>query len=689
MQLSQRHPRLSLSHWLDTRSRLVRVASGAMALGILGLAMHSLGVLGGSALDSFFKDWVYTATELIAVLLCGARVLRRREDRLAWGLMTAALLTWTAGDLVWTLWLNHVQSPPTPSVADGFYLAMFPLAYAAVMLLIRSRLPPAGAAQWLDGAVVGLAIAAVGTALVLPTLVAEQSHHLLADATNLAYPIGDLALLVFVVLAYTLAAWRPGRLWLWLGSGIGLTAIADLIYLVQTARDSYVAGGILDALWPLSMALLAVAAWQPNGRQRAVAGLAPPTIVVTLLSALGSLAVLVAAAFRHVAPAVVCLAAAALAIAIVRAILTYLEYARMLRSIAEHAVTDSLTGLGNRRRLMTDLEQATRRAAEGRSSTLVFFDLNGFKRYNDSFGHGPGDTLLRNLSTALSAVVTDHGTAYRPGGDEFCVVLSGRHARHDPLVDAMCLALTERGSGFTVGASCGVVSLPEDAASASAALQLADQRMYADKHRSGRQDRAPTRDVLMQVLSERTPGLHEHVSGVGRLVRKLGRDLALDSDQLDELLRAAELHDIGKLAIPDEILGKPGPLTPSEWTFIQQHPVIGERILNADPAMRPVARLVRASHERWDGTGYPDRLAAAAIPLGARIIAACDALEAMTSERCYQRARNLPAALDELRRCAGGQFDPAVVEALCRRLSEDPELLSGEALSRGSTAGRR
>ncbi len=131
------------------------------------------------------------------------------------------------------------------------------------------------------------------------------------------------------------------------------------------------------------------------------------------------------------------------------------------------------------------------------------------------------------------------------------------------------------------------------------------------------------------------------------------------------MLRAAELHDVGKLGIPDAILDKPGPLDDDEWQLMRQHSAIGERILNADPVMQPVARLVRASHERWDGTGYPDGLAGTAIPLGARIIAACDALDAMTSDRCYQSGRTLPDALAELRRCAGTQFDPDIVTALC------------------------
>jgi HD-GYP domain-containing protein (c-di-GMP phosphodiesterase class II) len=186
----------------------------------------------------------------------------------------------------------------------------------------------------------------------------------------------------------------------------------------------------------------------------------------------------------------------------------------------------------------------------------------------------------------------------------------------------------------------------------------------------------------MQVLNERTPDLHDHVHGVGQLVRDLGADFGLDGDQLDELLRAAELHDVGKLGIPDAVLDKPGPLDDDEWGLMRQHSAIGERILNADPVLQPVARLVRASHERWDGGGYPDGLAGASIPLGARIIAACDAFDAMTSDRCYQTARSLRDALAELRRCAGTQFDPEVIAALCARL--DPSALRDGESAQGA-----
>jgi response regulator RpfG family c-di-GMP phosphodiesterase len=142
----------------------------------------------------------------------------------------------------------------------------------------------------------------------------------------------------------------------------------------------------------------------------------------------------------------------------------------------------------------------------------------------------------------------------------------------------------------------------------------------------------------------------------------------MTAEELDELERAALLHDVGKVGVPDAILEKPDALESSEWDFIRQHPILGERILNAAPAMRPVAVIVRATHERWDGGGYPDGLAEEKIPLGARIIAVCDAYDAMTTDRCYRGRRAKDAACRELRREAGRQFDPNVVGRLLEEL---------------------
>jgi diguanylate cyclase (GGDEF)-like protein len=651
------------------------LAFAAMWLAVAFHAEHALLGFGGAGMEAFAKNWVYTAAEILAVAICAARVWSRREDRWAWGLIAFGLLAWTAGDLVWTVWLNNLADPPAPSIADWLYLAMYPSVYAGLMLLIRSHRGRVATEQWLDGGVVALAMAAVGTGLILPTVLAMSQGHAVQDAVNLAYPLGDVTLLVFVAMAFALAAWRPDRVWLWLGGALVLDSVADLIFTYQAAKGSYVAGGILDTMWPAAMAMFAAAAWQPARRRVATNGVTVQAVLLPLLSATAALALLVDAAFNHVTPVAVALAAATLVVGAARALLTYADNLRMLRRSAEDAVTDGLTGLGNRRALIGDLDGAVALALADpdHPRTLVFFDLNGFKRYNDTFGHAAGDALLVRLGGALRSAVGARGRAYRLGGDEFCLLLDGRVDRDDPLIASATAALTEQGDTFSVGAAHGLAIIPDEAATTTAALQLADQRMYAAKVRTTRSTPPATHDVLMRVLNERTPDLHDHVHGVGQLVRDLGRDLGLDGGQLDELLRAAELHDVGKLGIPDTVLDKPGALDDAEWRLMRQHPVIGERILEADPLLQPVARLVRASHERWDGTGYPDGLAGTAIPLAARIIAVCDAFDAMTSDRCYQASRTLPDAIAELRRCAGTQFDPEVVAALCARLPPSPQ----------------
>jgi diguanylate cyclase (GGDEF)-like protein len=642
----------------------------------LAVGFHAARALlgfGGAGMGAFAKNWVYTAAEILAVAICAARPFRRSEDRWAWGLIAIGLLTWTGGDLVWTVWLNNLADPPAPSIADWLYLAMYPSMYAALMLLIRAHRGCVATEQWLDGGIVALAMAAIGTGLVLPTVLAVSKGHAVLDAVNLAYPLGDLTLLVFVALALALSSWRPDRAWAALGVALALDAVADLIFTYQEAKGTYVAGGILDTMWPAAMALFAVAAWQPMKRRAVAQRVSVHAILLPVVSTAAALALLVGAAFRHVTPTAVLLAAGTLALGVARALFTYAENVRMLRRSAQDAVTDGLSGLGNRRRLIRDLDAAVAPADPDRPRTLVFFDLNGFKRYNDTFGHAAGDALLARLGAALQSVADGHGHAYRLGGDEFCLLLDGRIARDDALIAAATAALSEHGSSFSVSAAHGLAVMPDEAVTTTAVLQLADQRMYASKVRTSRSTPPRTHEALMRVLSERTPNLHYHGCGVGQLVRDIGHDLGVEGDQLDELLRAAELHDVGKLGVSDAVLDKPGPLDETEWRLIRQHPVIGERILNADPVLQPVARLVRASHERWDGRGYPDGLAGTEIPLAARIISACDALDAMMSDRCYQAARSLPDALAELRRCAGTQFDPDIVAALCTRLAPSPE----------------
>jgi diguanylate cyclase (GGDEF)-like protein len=339
-------------------------------------------------------------------------------------------------------------------------------------------------------------------------------------------------------------------------------------------------------------------------------------------------------------------------------------------TLREQAITDPLTGLGNRRKLANDLEaRLADKSPNAEPVVLMLFDLDGFKNYNDTFGHLAGDALLTRLGAKLAAAAcAPRGAAYRLGGDEFCALLPARGPDTPALVARAAGALCECGETFSIKASCGAVLLPHEANSADYALQLADERMYAHKQSRPLAATEQTRDVLVRIMQAKQPELPDHSTGVARLAASVGRRLGLNAEQLDELARAAELYDIGKVGIPDAILDKPGELDDAEWEFMRQHTILGERILSAAPALRPVAKIVRASHERWDGTGYPDRLRGDDIPLAARIVAVCDAYEAITGDRRYREARAPEAAREELVRGAGRQFDPAVVAAFLEEL---------------------
>ena len=361
--------------------------------------------------------------------------------------------------------------------------------------------------------------------------------------------------------------------------------------------------------------------------------------------------------------------------------LLFVGWRRSQTELKHAADTDGLTGLGNRRRLAASLEQATRAASPEHPVLLTLFDLDGFKLYNDTFGHPAGDALLVRLADQLSRSLDDDAEAYRMGGDEFCVV--ARLAAIDRALDVAARAaesLSEHGEGFTVTASYGAVLIPIETHDVTEALRLADQRMYAQKSSSRMSAPRQATDVLVQLIGERNAELSAHLSEVAVLAGAVSLRLGLSAEEANEVGRAAMLHDIGKLAIPESILAKPGPLTDSEWDFVRQHTLIGERILGAAPSLSGSAGIVRSSHERWDGAGYPDGLHGENIPLGARIVAVCDAFDAMTSARSYATRRSASEAVHELRRCAGKQFDPSVVQAFVAELDTAPAAVRDEAV---------
>jgi two-component system cell cycle response regulator len=241
---------------------------------------------------------------------------------------------------------------------------------------------------------------------------------------------------------------------------------------------------------------------------------------------------------------------------------------------------------------------------------------------------------------------------------------------HERLEQSTRAAALQAGEGFTISTAFGSVVIPHDTGDVTEALRKADKAMYAQKQSGRATAGRQSSDVLLRALTERHPDLGEHLDGVAELAAAVGLRLGIESEELTQLRHAAALHDVGKVAIPDAIITKPGPLTDDEWTFMRRHTIIGDRILAAAPALGGAARLVRASHEAWDGSGYPDGLCGVEIPLGARIIAVCDAFDAMISARPYAPPKTVADALAELRRCAGGQFDPSVVATFDAVLAE-------------------
>ena len=648
---------------------------------LVAIWTHALTGFGGPATEDFFGRWMHDAVILAAALGCLAGAIPRGPDRLAWGALSAGLLATAAGDLIYSL-EPDLDAVPVPSLSDPFWLAIYPCLYVALLALIRSRVGRTLWAARLDGLAGGLAIASVLACVTVSAAVeGSAGAPFWETATNLAYPVGDLVLLGAIVSAVGLAGWRIDRLWATLGSAILALVTADVLYVIGgdgigPLADALMGTGIVGLAWAAALAPAR------HARPQATAGRG--LFVPVGFGAL-ALAVLALGVPLHFNAAALGLAAAALALVLARMALALGENQALLADSRIEATTDALTGLHNRRKLQLDLAEVVQGS---RPHALVLLDLNGFKTYNDSFGHGVGDMLLQQLGSALARAVGERGEAYRMGGDEFCVLMPVASDLDE--ISARCAAaLATRGDGFAITAAHGAVLLPDEGRDAPTVLALADARMYRQKNGSRPPAAHQSAGVLLAVVAERAPGLVSHVRAVCELACAVGEELGVTGAELEALRHASALHDIGKMAIPESILEKRGALSDAEWALIRRHTLIGERILTAAPALERSARLVRWSHERMDGTGYPDGLAAADIPLGSRIILVADAFDAMVSERSYGTRRSEAEALAELRHCAGAQFDPAVVAAfacvLARRVAPVEDSAAPCPGSRGSS----
>jgi diguanylate cyclase (GGDEF)-like protein len=650
------------------QSRKIACVAVALLAGLLSLyAAVTLWELGDARLQDAAGRWVYDAIVLGAAAIVLWRAARIETERRAWLWLGGGLLLWALGQTYYSVVLYYASPAPFPSPADVLFLAFYPASFVALVLLLRARVAHLEPLAWVDGLIGALAVAGVAAALIFPPVLEALGGSPLGVAVSLAYPCMDVVLLGLLSGAFAASKWRIGGIWMLIAAALLLFGVCDVVYLSVVGQSTF-ALNLASVGWPLAFLLLALASWLPatesgaaparaDGR-RIVAPIAMAAVGVTLL-AVGS--------FTPIGAAAVALGVACLAAVLVRLVITFDQNRQMLIASRIEAVTDALTGLANRRALMADLERALS-ASPPEAMVLAIYDLDGFKAYNDSFGHPAGDDLLRRLGRKLADAMEPHGCGYRLGGDEFCVLASTRELPAEAICQTAEAALSERGSGFEIGASWGKVLIPVEVVTASEALRIADRRMYSQKGRRADSASSQTRGVLLRVLHEREPELERHLDGVASLAATFGRQLPLDAEELDVLVRAAELHDIGKIAVPDEILHKDGDLTPEEWKLMRKHPLIGQRVLDAAPALGEVAKLVRSTHERWDGEGYPDGLAGREIPLGSRVILICDAYNAMTEGRAFRAARSNEQALEELRREAGTQFDPELVKAFTEKV---------------------
>jgi diguanylate cyclase (GGDEF)-like protein len=341
----------------------------------------------------------------------------------------------------------------------------------------------------------------------------------------------------------------------------------------------------------------------------------------------------------------------------------------------------SLLSLGAfRTQLELDVARAHRYA---QPLTVALLDIDRFRHLNLERGYAAGDAVLVAVGGLIAQRTRVHDLACRMGGDEFGFLLPETDAiAAQQSIERILVELEDLEARGVRGVSVSVgIAALESGGKPESVLAAARAALEQARAGGGRQavvfgGYSESRDAVLELghgdviaalasaLQERDRYTGDHSESVVDLTARVGEALALDSQEICRVRTAALLHDIGKVGVPDEILHKPGPLTDREWEIMRQHPVIGERILRAIPGLGDVARIVRHEHERWDGKGYPDQLAGAEIPVGSRIILACDAYHAMTSDRPYRKGMDHAEAMAELTSNAGTQFDPEVVEAL-------------------------
>ncbi len=645
-----------------------------------------------------------------------------------WGplLLGLVLLFHTVGQILIVFdSLGHVVTSPTWS--DAFFLGEYPLLLLVLFMLpTRSISKAASLRAILDSLIILISLLLFMWHFFLGPLMIQPHHTLLQNLVGIAYPSGNLILLCYFLLLSarsTDAGLRTGK-WLLLG-GLIFLVIGDIeneyALLMNTLSYSF----IQTIAWSIAYAVLGLSTYflrfagithyatgKPTAHEqakidRSLTGLSPfwlsllpyALIPATLLLFFSSLRSSAQGPIQNVVYGGV---AALYILILVRQVFSLGEtrkYAHQLYRANERlsslATTDPLTSLPNHRALATALTQELARTQRsGQNCSLLFLDLDHFKALNDGYGHAAGDVVLTIFADLILASIRAGDSVGRWGGEEFLVLLPETNIE-DALTIAERIRSTvsqhafEIGGGLHLTCSIGAACYAGYAQSQQELVHAADQAMYGAKRLGRNQVRAiadpavqalieggtseedreeaalrGTVQALALLVEKRGASSGHHTQQVADLVYDLALALHIPASQAYMLALAGQLHDIGKVAIPDALLRRPGPLTPDEWKQMQTSPAVGAEVISYIPSLRPLAPIIHAQRERWDGRGYPDQLARYAIPLGARLLAVADAYVVMINERPYQAARSSADALIELQRCAGSQFDPEIVEVL-------------------------
>jgi diguanylate cyclase (GGDEF)-like protein len=477
---------LPLATELGRRERGLLIAG--LAVLALSVAITALAgaLFGGNGLANL-RDWVSSIAYIVATGVVVLRVVRVKEGRGPWILIAGGLALYTAGNLLWVLWVQHLDDPPFPSVCDALWLSLYPASYVALVWLGRRAGRGASAGVWLDGVIAGLGITAVGAAVLFEPVLVTATGPVAAVATNLAYPIADLILAALVVGILGLRGWRVDVAWSLVGGGFLSLAVADIIYVLYIAKGGLESSLTANAFYILGIGLLALAAWHPPRERKSAKLEGWSMIAVPSLFVCAAVGLLVYAHDRDVSGLAVTLAAATVLMATARMLVTF----RDVRTLAETrrlAHTDDLTSMPNRRLFMRRAGDTIAAARlTGSPVGLLLIDLDHFKELNDTLGHHAGDLLLGQIGPRLRTELRASDNLGRLGGDEFGLILEAPFDEADAIRVAAKLRAALRepfevaGLQLRITASIGIAMYPAHAGDVEELLQRADIAMYDAK----------------------------------------------------------------------------------------------------------------------------------------------------------------------------------------------------------------